>query len=536
MKRDRRHGASIAVRLQHLDEAIDLARGRASDEVVDAADELVDRAGHRLSIAGDHTVVALAGATGSGKSSTFNAVTGTQLARTGVTRPTTSEAMSVSWGTEQPVELLDWLGVSRRSLVPAGESDLADLVLLDLPDHDSTEVSHRLTVDRLVELVDMLVWIVDPQKYADAALHDGYLKPLVDHAEVMVVVLNQVDRFTDEQRRAALADLRRLLDSQGLQRTRVMAMSALTGEGVAELRALLAEVAHAKAAKVQRFSADVTRQAALLAEELGDQPVPRLDRGVVDRLNESMAEAAAVPVVVDGVLKAWRHRGTIATGWPMVSWLKRLKPDPLRKLRLGLSPRELSPTDVSRTSLPKATSVQKARLDASLRGVLDVATAGVPRGWSDQIRSVARGNHKLLADRLDGAVASTDLEMDRGHGWWVLVTILQWVFFLALIVGVVWLALPFVLAFAQVPMDLPVISWQGWPVQTLLAAGGLAGGIVLALLSRVFVEAGARVKARQARKALTDSIAEVTAVEVVGPIQAELDRLVAAREETAKAR
>ena len=107
MKRDRRHGASIAVRLQHLDEAIDLARGRASDEVVDAADELVDRAGHRLSIAGDHTVVALAGATGSGKSSTFNAVTGTQLARTGVTRPTTSEAMSVSWGTEQPVELLD---------------------------------------------------------------------------------------------------------------------------------------------------------------------------------------------------------------------------------------------------------------------------------------------------------------------------------------------------------------------------------------------------------------------------------------------
>ena len=259
-------------------------------------------------------------------------------------------------------ELLDWLGVSRRSLVPAGESDLADLVLLDLPDHDSTEVSHRLTVDRLVELVDMLVWIVDPQKYADAALHDGYLKPLVDHAEVMVVVLNQVDRFTDEQRRAALADLRRLLDSQGLQRTRVMAMSALTGEGVAELRALLAEVAHAKAAKVQRFSADVTRQAALLAEELGDQPVPRLDRGVVDRLNESMAEAAAVPVVVDGVLKAWRHRGTIATGWPLVSWLKRLKPDPLRKLRLGLSPRELSPTDVSRTSLPKATSVQKARL------------------------------------------------------------------------------------------------------------------------------------------------------------------------------
>ena len=532
----RRKGPSIAVRLQALDEAIDLARGRASDEVVDAADAVVDRAGHRLSIAGEHTVVALAGATGSGKSSTLNAITGTQLARTGVTRPTTSEAMAVSWGSEQPVDLLDWLGVHRRHLVASGEeSALRDLVLLDLPDHDSTEVTHRLTVDRLVELVDMLVWVVDPQKYADGALHDGYLKPLADHAEVMVVVLNQVDRLTDAQRRDALADLRRLLDSEGLTGTRVMAMSALTGEGVAELRALLEEVARAKAAKTLRFSADVTRQAGLLAAELGTHPIPRLSGDVVDRLNETMAEAAAVPVVTDGVLKAWRHRGTIATGWPMVSWVKRLKPDPLRKLRVGLSAKELSPTDVSRTSLPQATSVQQARLDASLRGLLEAATAGVPRGWADRIKSIARGNEKLLADRLDRAVASTDLRMHQGHGWWVLVTILQWVLFLALIVGAVWLALPLVFALLQMPIDLPVVTWQGWPLQTLLVAGGIVGGVALALLSRVFVEAGARVKARQARKALTDAVADVTAVEVVEPIQAELDRLAAARDASMRA-
>ena len=35
---------------------------------------------------------------------------------------------------------------------------------------------HRLEVDRLVELVDLLVWVLDPQKYADAALHDRYLR------------------------------------------------------------------------------------------------------------------------------------------------------------------------------------------------------------------------------------------------------------------------------------------------------------------------------------------------------------------------
>ena len=38
-----------------------------------------------------------------------------------------------------------------------------------------------MEVDRLVQLVDMLVWVVDPQKYADAAIHDRYLKPLAQH-------------------------------------------------------------------------------------------------------------------------------------------------------------------------------------------------------------------------------------------------------------------------------------------------------------------------------------------------------------------
>ena len=41
----------------------------------------------------------------------------------------------------------------------------------------------------------MLVWVLDPQKYADAAVHDRYLRPLAGHGEVMLVVLNQVDRL-----------------------------------------------------------------------------------------------------------------------------------------------------------------------------------------------------------------------------------------------------------------------------------------------------------------------------------------------------
>ncbi len=522
--------ADLAAKLKALDDAAKLSQGRASAEVTQPALDLVQRAGQRMAISGDHTVVALAGATGSGKSSTFNALSGTQFARAGVTRPTTSEAMSVSWGTEIPVALLDWLGVGRRHLVASNDSAFENLVLLDLPDHDSTEVSHKVTVDRLVQLVDMLIWVVDPQKYADAALHDGYLKPLKAHAEIMVVVLNQADRLTPDQLAKALNDLRRLLDSEGLQATPVMAISARTGDGVGELRQLLVRTVRDKAMTSKRFAADVTQRGAALAAELGSGPVPKLTGSVIDRLNDATAEAAGVPIVTDGVLKAWRHRGTIATGWPMVKWLQRFKPDPLRQLRVGLGERVLAPTDVSRTSLPKASSVQRARLDAALRGLIDAATAGVPRGWVDAVRAAARGREVVLADKLDAAIASADLRLDKGRSWWVLVTILQWVLFVAMIVGLVWLALPWVLLWLQVPLDLPSVQVQGWPLQTLLVAGGVVGGIVLALLSRVLVEIGAQGKARRARGILGEAIAGVTASEVVAPVQAELDRLAAARE------
>ena len=94
--------------------------------------------------------------------------------------------MACAWGPEGAAELLDWLGIPKRHQInrlgmldeSPDDRDLHGLVLLDLPDHDSTEVSHHLEVERLVKLADVLVWVLDPQKYADAAIHDRFLKPL----------------------------------------------------------------------------------------------------------------------------------------------------------------------------------------------------------------------------------------------------------------------------------------------------------------------------------------------------------------------
>src|SRR5207253_1696815 len=56
-------------------------------------------------------------------------------------------------------------GLALRSRLPGRtkEVDLSGLVLLDLPDHDSTETSHHEEVDRVVALADVLVWVLDPQ-------------------------------------------------------------------------------------------------------------------------------------------------------------------------------------------------------------------------------------------------------------------------------------------------------------------------------------------------------------------------------------
>ena len=121
------------------------------------------------------------------------------------------------------------------------DTALDGLVLLDLPDHDSTEVSHHLEVERLVAMTDLMVWVLDPQKYADAAIHHRFLAPMASHKDVMLVVLNHVDQIPDGRRPAMIEDLRRLLEIDGLGGVPVLATSARTGEGIAELRAEIAK-------------------------------------------------------------------------------------------------------------------------------------------------------------------------------------------------------------------------------------------------------------------------------------------------------
>ena len=79
-----RGGSPVGERLRALETAAQVARGRLDEGLVDRAEGVVRRGEGRLALSGDHTVVALAGATGSGKSSTFNALSGVPIAAVSV--------------------------------------------------------------------------------------------------------------------------------------------------------------------------------------------------------------------------------------------------------------------------------------------------------------------------------------------------------------------------------------------------------------------------------------------------------------------
>jgi energy-coupling factor transporter ATP-binding protein EcfA2 len=529
-------GADVPDRLRALDRVLAVGEGRLGEDLLGPARELARRAGERLRLSGAHTVVALAGATGSGKSSLFNALSGAEVSTVGVRRPTTGVAHAAVWGgAEGAGALLDWLEVPRRHHVAAPDGELPGLVLLDLPDHDSTVAAHRLEVDRLVRLVDVLVWVLDPQKYADAAVHDRYLRPLARHGEVLVVVLNQVDRLPGEHAAAALADVRRLLAEDGLPGVPVLGTSAVAPGGLDELRAVLTGAVAAHRAALRRVSADLDVVADDLAATVAGPARAGLDPRAARALTDALAAAAGVPAVGGAVQRASVHRAVAATGAPYTRWVRRLRPDPLRRLHLDRAlarPGPAADEPVARSSLPPASAVERTRVDVALRDLTDAAANGLPDPWPDAVRTAARSRAGDLPDALDRAVAATDLGLDRRPLWWRAAGALQALLAGLALAGGLWLAALYALSVLRLPEPAtPAVG--AVPLPTLLLLGGVLAGLLLALLARLPAAVGARRRRARAEARLRAAVAGVADELVLAPVAAELDAHAELREAVA---
>ena len=505
--------SSLDGRMEALRAAADLAEGRLDDSDVAAARAVVKKAGVRLGLGLESTVVALAGPTGVGKSRLFNVLAGAELARVGRRRPTTSAARAAAWG-DGADALLDWLEIGQRHRVHS--DGLGGLVLLDLPDFDSVEASHRVEAERVVALADLVLWVVEPQKYADASLHNRYLRPLATHSEAMAVVLNQSDLLAPAELAAWRGDMESLLVDDGLPKLPQVMVSARTGDGIPELKRLLAERVTARDAAVARLAADLDRAVEPLAAYCAGKAhgVRREDRM---QLVAALEDAAGVPTVVRAVGAAQRRRGALATGWPFVRWLRRFRPDPLKRLRLPESPQPQV-----RTSMPPPTEVQRAQVAGAARRLADGAAEGLPQPWPRLAREAATATEDRVAESLDRALAGADLSVSRPR-WWRVAGLLQKLLAFAVAAGALWLLALALLGWLRIEDVVPLPEVAGIPIPTWLLLGGAATGIVLAFIARLLNGAGANRRARRAARSLRQQVDQVAHELVLGPLDRELD-------------
>lgn len=338
--------SSVHAKVDTLRAVLDTAGEVLPSERLALARATAARAGARLELSLSHTTVALAGTTGSGKSSMFNAFTSLDRSPVSALRPTTAEAYACVWGDREGGEaLLDWLGVQPRrrftresALDGDDEAGLRGMVLLDLPDVDSIQPAHRAEVDRLLDLVDVVVWVTDPQKYADLVVHDGYLRRMALQRGGFIVALNQTDRLLPTSLPQVAGDLRRLLDEGGLADLPLVATSATgdvpgpapvrpkatfrakptaprgplaaTGAGISgfagirQLRELLEPAVAGRRAVLERLDADLTVAIDDLAELFGPAPAPVTPSVLVDGLIKA---AGSKEKIVDAVEQYAHH-------------------------------------------------------------------------------------------------------------------------------------------------------------------------------------------------------------------------------------
>jgi energy-coupling factor transporter ATP-binding protein EcfA2 len=528
---------SLVDRVQALRRFVDVTTPYLPERATAKARAVVDRAGERLSLSREHTVVALGGATGSGKSSLFNAIAGVELSAVGLLRPTTGDAHACVWGHARAGELLDWLGVPpSRRFSPAGvtgaeasdrgnDETLRGLVLLDLPDFDSVEETHRVEVDRILTLVDLMVWVLDPQKYADRVVHKQYLSQFSRHRDVTVVVLNQSDLLGPNEVERCLDDLRRLVTDDGLRGVPVFATSAVGSPGLGPLRALLERAIAARQAILRRLAGDVadvvTDLEAMVRAGVGST-VDSVDTAAVHALTDALTAAAGVPVVARATERAYVHRAVRSTGWPMMRWLRRLRPDPLSRLHLGTRPAKNAQSSVgagsvAATSIPPAAPALQATVGLALRALGQRAGERLPAPWPVAVLDAARSHVDELPDALDLAIARTDLGMSRRPRWWNVIGVLQWALTLTALLGLVWLAVRYVLSALALP-ELPTPHAGRTPLPTLMLLGGLLGGLLVSTIIRPIIRVAARRKGQRAVRRLRSAVATVAHTMVIGPV------------------
>lgn len=586
-----------------LKEAISYGEGRVPETVLLDAAETLERLSQRRELSTEHTVIGFFGATGSGKSTLFNAIAGQNIARSAPTRPTTSTVQAAIWEAEGSEELLDWLGIDKRvypqtqALAAEGEASEGNgagkhnkareaaapnavtepapgffnrirravggrgemrtrtggLILLDMPDFDSVTTTNRDLAARMMRYVDVLVWVVDPQKYADAVIHRDFMVPLAASGAQALCVLNQADKLAPAEVPAVLASLTRLLQAEGTEAHLLaapIAVSARTGEGVDVLRDLLAQVAAAKSLSLQRTDAQLHATASQLRTYAGGEGTVLAGAYALEaeqKLVKACYTSSQAEQVLQAATASYRRAAGQRTGWILTRWMSRLKADPLRRLHLGQQDETKSASKAEKSagmlgsdsenapelvasSLPPLSAAQKAGMANAVRQYSKQMANRIDEPWKRSMKEAALSREAELPELLERDMTRIDYGLGRTRAPWVIFNALQWIALLCALAGVGWLTLISGMAYLQIQLP-PAPTPEGSPVPlpTLLLLLGVLLGIASAGVGRLLTAMGSRYYARKLRGRLQTGVEKAVQSCVVAPVQVEAKRLNAYR-------
>jgi len=137
-------------------------------------------------------VVAFMGGTGVGKSSLLNKLAGQSIARTGVERPTSREVTLYHHQSVSIYQLDEKFPLQQIQVAQHTDSANEGVIWIDMPDFDSTEQKNKDIVMQWLPFVDVLIYVVSPERYRDNKAWRLLLTEGARHA--WLFVMNQWDR------------------------------------------------------------------------------------------------------------------------------------------------------------------------------------------------------------------------------------------------------------------------------------------------------------------------------------------------------